>query len=53
MGRSLLTELNIYHAGIVTANEDIFNGNMTTDIVSMANYDSAVFVIVKLSLIHI
>jgi len=37
MGRSLLTELNIYHAGIVTANEDIFNGNMTTDIVSMAN----------------
>ena len=47
MGRSLLTELNIYHAGIVTANEDIFNGNMTTDIVSMANYDSAVFVIVK------
>ena len=46
MARSLLTELNVYHAGIVTANEDIYNGNMTTDVVSLANYDSAVFVLV-------
>jgi len=47
MARSALTEMNIYHAGVVTANEDIFNGNLTTDIVSLANYDGAVFVIVK------
>ena len=47
MARSALTELNIYHAGVVTANEDIFNGTMTTDIVSLANYGGAVFVIVK------
>lgn len=47
MAKSALTEMNIYHAGIVTANEDIFNGNLTTDIVSLANYGGAVFVIVK------
>ena len=47
MARSALTEMNIYHAGIVTANEDIYTGNMTTDIVSLANYDGAVFVLVE------
>ena len=47
MARSALTEMNIYHAGVVTANEDIFNGNMTTDVISLANYGGAVFVIVK------
>ena len=47
MARSALTEMNIYHAGIVTANEDIYNGNMTTDVISLANYGGAVFVLVE------
>jgi hypothetical protein len=47
MARSALTELNLYHAGIVTANEDIYNGNLTTDVVSLANYGGAVFFIVE------
>ena len=47
MSNSMLTMLNFYHAGIVTANEDIWNGNATTDIVSLANYDEAIFFIVK------
>ena len=47
MSSSMLTDVNIYHAGVVTANEDIFNGNPSTDILSMANYDEILFVIVK------
>lgn len=47
MARSALTDINLYHAGIATANEDLFNGNLTTDVVSLANYGGAVFFIVK------
>jgi hypothetical protein len=47
MARSPLTEINLYHAGIATANEDLFNGNLTTDIMSLANYGYALFWIVK------
>jgi len=42
--------LNVYNccpSGIIAANEDIFNGDPTTDVVSMQEYESILFIIVK------
>jgi len=47
MAETQALHMNAYHAGIVTANEDIFNGNPSTDILSMANYEEVCFIIAK------
>jgi hypothetical protein len=39
--------MNVYHAAILTANEDMFNGDPATDVLSMANYEEVCFIIVK------
>lgn len=47
---SMLERMNVYNAapsGIVAANEDIFNGDPATDVLSMENYEEIVFIIVK------
>ncbi len=47
---SFLETSHVVHcapSGIIAANEDIFNGDPTTDIISMKNAGSCVFVIVK------
>ena len=46
MATSALLSINPY-THPATAHEDIFNGNLTTDIVSLANYGSAIFVLTK------
>ena len=46
MSRSALLDFNIY-GHPATAHEDIFNGNLTTDIVSLANYGGVIFTVVK------
>ena len=47
MAETQALHMNAYHSGIVTANEDIFNGTATTDILSMANYEEVCFIIAK------
>lgn len=39
--------LNIAGSSYIAANEDIFNGNPSTDIVSMENYNDIYFIITK------
>jgi hypothetical protein len=46
MARSALLDINAY-THPATAHEDLFNGNLTTDIISLANYGSAIFVLTK------
>jgi hypothetical protein len=46
MARSALLDINPY-THPATAHEDLFNGNLTTDIISLANYGSAIFVLTK------
>ena len=46
MATSALLSINPY-THPATAHEDLFNGNLTTDIISLANYGSAVFVLTK------
>lgn len=46
MTRSALLDINAY-THPATAHEDIFNGNLTSDVVSLANYGSQVFVLTK------
>ena len=45
--QSLIEQLNFYNASLLTAHEDIFNGDPATDVVSMAGYQEMLFVIVK------
>ncbi|MAH45860.1 hypothetical protein CMI37_08515 [Candidatus Pacearchaeota archaeon] len=50
MGKPIADMLNFYNccpSSIVAANEDIFNGDPSSDVVSMAKYEACVFVIVK------
>jgi len=50
MTARLMENLNVYNccpSGIIAANEDIFNGNPASDVISMENYDSIMFIIVK------
>lgn len=50
MGASLMQSFNVYNcapSSIIAANEDIFNGNPETDRVSLENYESIMFIIVK------
>lgn len=47
---SMLQKMNAYNAapsGVIAANEDIFNGDPATDVLSMENYEEIVFIIVK------
>ena len=47
---TLLQRANIYNvanSSFIAANEDIFNGSPTTDIVSMENYEEVIFIITK------
>ncbi len=47
---SMLEILNIYNvapSAIVAANEDVFNGDPPTDVISLENYEEALFIIVK------
>ena len=46
MSQSSLLDYNIY-THPATAHEDIFNGNLTTDIVSLANYGGVIFSVIK------
>ena len=46
MATSALLSINPY-THPATAHEDLFNGNLTTDIISLANYSSAVFILAK------
>ena len=39
--------LNVAGNGFIAANEDIFNGNPSTDIVSLENYNDVYFIITK------
>ncbi len=51
MGASQLMEsMNAYNcapSGLVAANEDLFNGDPASDVISMANYRSIIFLIAK------
>ena len=47
MSANLIERLNVYNCAILTANEDIFNGDPATDVISMENYDSIMFIITK------
>ncbi len=47
---SMLQRMNVYNAapsGLIAANEDIFNGDPATDVLSMENYEEIVFIITK------
>lgn len=46
MAKSALLDINAY-THPATAHEDLFNGNLTTDVISLANYGSAIFVLTK------
>jgi hypothetical protein len=46
MATSALLSINPY-THPATAHEDLFNGNLTTDIMSLANYGSVIFVLTK------
>ena len=46
MSRSSLLDFNAY-THPATAHEDLFNGNLTTDIISLANYGGAIFILAK------
>ena len=50
MSHSILTDINLYNcapSGQIAANEDMFNGDPSTDVLSMENYDEIVFFITK------
>ena len=50
MSAQMLERLNAYNcapSALVAANEDIFAGDPATDVISMANYDSIMFLIAK------
>ena len=44
---SILQSSNAYNCAVLTAHEDMFNGDPSTDVLSMANYREIVFYIVK------
>ena len=44
---SQLESWNIYNCAVLTAHEDMFNGDPATDILSMAVYAEIIFIIVK------
>ena len=46
MSRSKLLDFNLY-VHPATAHEDLFNGTLTTDIISLSNYGGAIFGLVK------
>jgi len=43
----LMDDLNFYNGNVLTAHEDMFNGDPASDVVNMANYGSCMFVVVK------
>ncbi len=50
MGARMMDTMNFYNvanSGFIAANEDIFDGDPATDVVSMENYDAIVFIITK------
>jgi|TARA_Y100000310_G_scaffold317685_1_gene370828 hypothetical protein len=50
MSATWIEKMNVYNAansGFIAANEDIFAGDPATDVLSMENYKSMVFIIVK------
>ena len=44
---SMLEMLNVYNCAVLTAHEDMFNGDPATDVLSMENYAEIIFIIVK------
>jgi|ETNvirnome_2_300_1030623.scaffolds.fasta_scaffold00681_11 hypothetical protein len=50
MSATVIERMNVYNAAsssFIAANEDMFNGDPATDVVSMENYKAMVFIIVK------